>query len=130
MPVTISEIITLLSGGVPLRPYQRAYLKPNPNGKGWVIVLKKRWRGVVEKLFLDEKKERVRQIEVYNLGGLVYRASYQKERLYNGLRLPQKIVVSNRDEVAFQMDVDKYWVNVHVSTAMFHLKPKTTELNR
>lgn len=126
MPVTISEIITLLSGGVPLRPYQRAYLKPNPNGKGWVIVLKKRWRGVVEKFFLDEKKERVRQVEVYNLGGLVYRVNYQKQRSFNGVRLPQRIVVSNRDEVAFQMDVDRYWVNVPVSTAMFQLKPPPT----
>ena len=41
-PVTIDDIIILLSGGVPLRPYHKAFLKPDPSGKGYVIVLKKK----------------------------------------------------------------------------------------
>ena len=132
-PVTIDDIIILLSGGVPLRPCHESFLKPDPSGKGYVIVLKKKWRGVIEKIYLDEKKADVRQVEIYNLNGLVYRASLYKNGLKNrqsedGVRrLPQSIIITNRDGLALQIDVDRFWVNVPVSTAMFALSPPSTD---
>jgi len=131
-PVTIDDIITLLSGGTPLHSYHKATLKPDPSGKGYVIVLKKRWRGVIEKIYLDEKKANVRQVEVYNLNGLVYRACFYKYRHKNrqstdGFMLPKRVVVTNRNGLALQMDVDKYWVNIPVSTAMFILRQPSTK---
>jgi len=135
-PVTIDDIIILLSGGVPLRPYHKAFLKPDPSGKGYVIVLKKRWRGVIEKIYLDEKKAGVRQVEIYNLNGLVYRASlykngHKKGQSVDGFMLPPSynkvIVITNGDGLALQIDVDKYWGNIPVSTAMFVLRPPSVD---
>ncbi len=127
-PITINDIVTLLSGGVPLRSYHEAFLKPEPSGKGYIIVLKKGWRGVIEKVYLDEKKARVRHVEVYNLTGMVYRASfYGNIQSADGLRFPQSVVITNRDGLVLQIDVDKYWVNIPVSTAMFVLIPMSTE---
>ncbi len=122
-PVSISDIITLLSGGVPLRSYHKAVLKQDPSGKGYVIVLKKRWGGVIEKIYLDEKKADVHQVEVYNLNGLVYRVIYNNRQSVDGFMLPKNIVITNRKELSLQMDVDKYWVDIPVSTAMFVLRP-------
>ena len=124
-PITINDIVTFLSGGVPLHPFHEAFLKPDSSGNGYVIVLKKRWRGVIEKIYLDKNKVNVRQVEVYNLNGLVYRASLQSE---DGVRrLPQSIVITNRDGLALQIDVDKFWMNVPVSTAMFVLSPQRVD---
>jgi len=139
-PVTIDDIIILLSGGAPLRPYHKAFLKPDPSGKGYVIVLKKRWGGVIEKIYLDEKKADVHQVEVYNLNGLVYRASLYKNGHKNGHKNRQSvdgfmlppshkkvIAITNGDGLALQIDVDKYWVNIPVSTAMFDLSPPSVD---
>ncbi|MDM8543981.1 outer membrane lipoprotein carrier protein LolA [Desulfococcaceae bacterium HSG9] len=135
-PVRISDIITLLSDGIPLHSYHEAFLKPDSSGTGYIIVLKKRWRGVIEKIYLDEKKTDVRQVEIYNLNGLVYRVSLYRNRHKNkqsadGFRLPpgydKAIVITNRDGPVLQIDVDKYWVNIPVSTAIFVLNPPSAE---
>jgi len=127
VPVTIDDIITLLAGGVPLHSFHEAFLKPDSSGKGYVIVLKKKWRGVVEKIYLDENKADVRHVEIYNLKGLVYRVVYSNRQRAHGFMLPKNIVVTTRNGLALQMDVDKYWVNIPVSTAMFVLSPQRVD---
>jgi hypothetical protein len=124
IPVKTSDIIHLLAGRVPLREHNSAVLERPASGKGYVLVLKPRWWGVTEKIFLDETKARVRHIEFYNRSGsLVYRAGFDQMQLIGGYQVPASLSITNGDDLDLQLVVDRYWANVDVSPSMFVLNP-------
>ena len=66
IPIQISDLIHLLAGRIPLRDHDVATLERQDPGKGFVLVLKRRWWGITEKIFIDESKSRVHRTEIYN----------------------------------------------------------------
>ena len=124
IPVKTSDIIHLLAGRVPLREHNSAVLERPASGKGYVLVLKPRWWGVTEKIFLDETKARVQHIEFLNRSGsLIYRAEFDEMQLIGGYQVPASLSISNGDDLDLQLVVNRYWVNVDVSPSMFVLNP-------
>ena len=94
------------------------------SGKGYVLVLKRRWWGVTEKIFLDETKSRVRQTEFYNRSGsLVYLARFDEMQTINGYRVPALLSITNGEGIDLQLVVNRYWADVDVSPSMFVLNP-------
>jgi uncharacterized protein YceK len=119
-----NDVITLLAGRVPIREYNSAYLKEDDTGAGYVLILKKRWCGIVEKIYIDRAKSKVRQLEVFSrAGSLVYRAILEKVRDIQGYGIPFRLKISNDDGADFQLDIDRYWANISVSPSMFVLIP-------
>ncbi|MFC1577985.1 hypothetical protein ACFL36_03130 [Thermodesulfobacteriota bacterium] len=124
IPIKTSDIIHLLAGRVPLRAHHSAQIERPASGKGFVLVLKKRWWGVIEKIFLDETKARVQQIEFYNRSGsLIYRAGFDEMQLIGGYQVPASLSISNGDDLDLQLVVNRFWANVGVSPSMFVLNP-------
>ena len=124
IPIKISDIITLLAGRVPLREHHAAILERPASGEGYVLVLKRRWWGVTEKIFLDETKSRVRQTEFYNRSGsLVYLARFDEMQTINGYRVPALLSITNGEGIDLQLVVNRYWADVDVSPSMFVLNP-------
>jgi len=124
IPVKTSDIIHLLAGRVPLREHHSAVLERQASGKGYVLVLKRRWWGVTEKIFLDETKARVQHIEFYNRSGsLVYRAGFDEMQMIGGYQVPASLSITNGDDLDLQLVVNRYWANVDVSPSMFVLNP-------
>lgn len=124
MPIKTSDIIHLLAGRVPLREHHAAGLEKAPFGQGYVLVLKRRWWGVAEKIFLDESKTRVDQIEFYSRSGaLVYRARFDAMQTIGGYRVPASLSLTNGDDLDLQLVVNRYWADVDVSPSMFVLNP-------
>ncbi len=124
MPIKTSDIIDLLAGRVPLRGHHSARLESSDAGRGYVLVLKRRWWGVAEKIFLDESKTSVRQIEFYNrFGALVYRAKFDAMQTIGGYRVPASLGLTNGDTLDLQLVVTRYWPDVMVSPSMFVLEP-------
>jgi hypothetical protein len=124
IPIKTSEIVTLIAGRIPLREYHSARLAMLPNGSGHVLELKNRWWGVLEKLYLDETKTRVRQIEFFNrLGSLEYRVNFEKMKTIDGFRVPFLWKISNDEGIDVQFKIDRFWANIEVSPDMFVLEP-------
>ena len=124
IPIKISDIIALLAGRVPLREHHAATLERSVSGKGYVLVLKRRWWGVTEKIFLDETKSGVRQAEFYNRSGsLVYLARFDEMQTINGYQVPVLLSITNGDGIDLQLVVNRYWADVDVSASMFLLNP-------
>ena len=124
IPIKISEIIQLLAGRTPLREHHTAVLHRQDSGPGYVLTLKKRWGDIVEKVFLDDDKAQVHQIELFNRSGaLSYSARFDEIQLINGYQVPSKLSISNDDGVDFQLEILKYLVDVPVSPSMFVLNP-------
>ena len=124
IPIKISDIITLLAGRVPLREHHAALLERSASGQGYVLVLKRRWWGVTEKIFLDETKSRVRQTEFYNRSGsLVYLVRFDEMQTINGYQVPALLSITNGEGIDLQLVVSRYWADVDVSASMFVLNP-------
>ena len=124
VPINPIDIITLLAGRTPLREHHSAVLHRQDSGPGYVLVLKKRWYGIVEKIYLDEDKTRVRQIEFFNRSGsLIYRARFDEMQAVNKYQVPLRLSISSDEGMGFQLEVQKYWADVPVSPSMFVLDP-------
>ena len=94
------------------------------SGNGYVFVLKARWRGIRQKIYLDESGSQVRQIDVFDRSGaLKYRAEIENMRSVNGYQVPFRLKLSTGAGADFLLDVDRYWVNVELPTAAFTLAP-------
>ena len=124
IPIRTSEIVTLIAGRVPLRDYNSSRLLTLPDASGFILELKNSWWGVLEKIYLDETKTRIRKIDFFNrLGALEYSVKFEKVNLIDGYRIPVLLNISNDEGVAVQFKVDRFWANVEVSPSMFELKP-------
>jgi hypothetical protein len=124
LPITSSDIIELLRGRVPLHSYTSAALVPELIGKDYVLVLGKRWHGVIEKIYLTGDNKSAWKIEVFNLRGrLRYRAEFKRMQNIQGFRVPVRLDISNDAGDGFSLEIDRYLANVLVSPSMFVLKP-------
>lgn len=125
LPVKSSDVIALLAGRVPVREHDYATVEKNKSGEGYVLILKKGWGGrVLEKIYLDKTKKVANMLEIYSItGSLVFRAGFNKMQTINGYRVPLNLVISNDNDVNFQLFIEKYWAEVPVSPSMFVLMP-------
>jgi hypothetical protein len=124
LPITSGDIIELLRGRVPLYKYTSAALLPDPVGKDHLLVLGKRWHGVIEKIYLSGDPRSVYKVEVFNSKGrLRYRAELKRMRDIKGFYVPGRLDISDDTGGGFSLEIDRYLVNVIVSPSMFVLKP-------
>jgi len=124
IPVKTSDVIDLLAGRVPLREHHSAVLERPTSGKGYVLVLRRRWGGVTEKIFLDETKSRVYQTEFYNRSGsLVYLARFDEMQTIDEYQVPALLSITDGDGTDLQLMISRYWAGVDVSSSMFVLNP-------
>ena len=124
VPIKPSDIITLLAGRTPLREHHVAELEKQDSGLGYVLLLKKRWAGIVEKIYLEEDKTRVRQVEFFNRSGsLTYRARFDEMQVVDTFEVPARLSISSDDGMGFQLEVQKYWTGIPVFPSMFVLSP-------
>ncbi|NNL78432.1 MAG: DUF4292 domain-containing protein [Desulfobacterales bacterium] len=124
IPIKVSDIVHLLAGRVPLREHGSAKLIRQDSANSYVLALKRKWAGVTEKIFLDESKSRVHQIEFYHhTGSLVYRVLFEEMQNIDGYQVPAKLRILNDDGADFHLIVERYWTNINVSPSMFVLNP-------
>ena len=124
VPIKISDIIMLLAGRTPLREYHSALLQRQDSGNGYVLTLRKRWYGIVEKIYLAEDKRQVRQIEFFNRSGsLIYRARLDEMQAVDTYQVPARLSITSNTGMGFQLVVQRYWTDIPVSPSMFVLSP-------
>lgn len=126
IPINTSDLVTFLTGRIPIRKHDSIELIPERDGNGNILVLKK-WWWTVEKIYLDGDLMNVRKVEVFDItGSLMYRALLSRMQNIQGYRIPLKLIFSTDDEdVVFQLIIDKYQPNISVSPSMFVLIPPT-----
>jgi len=93
------------------------------NKKGYILLLKNRWRNIREKIYLNGK-ENPYKIEMLDLSGeIVYRVELIRMQEVDSYRVPYRIRVSNDHGAGFQLNIDRYWANAAVSPIVFTLAP-------
>ncbi len=122
--VQTDDVLNLLAGRVPIRDHHRARLDKLANEPGYALVLKKRWWGTIQKIYLDESKTRAQQIEFFSrAGNLIYRARFDALRTVNHYLVPGRLNISNDEDVRFELDIKRYLADVDVTSSMFVLNP-------
>jgi len=122
IPIRSRDLVSLLSGRIPIHDYTSAGL--NKLKKGYILVLKKRWRGIIEKIYLDENKLNIQKVEIFNSSGsLKYRAVFITMQSIKGYHVPLKLLISNDGGDGFTLDIERYIADVSVSPSMFVLSP-------
>ena len=122
--IQTGDVLDLLAGRVPIREHDSVTLERHPTTPGYLLVLKKRWWGVTERIYLDETKTRVRQVEFYSRSGaLIYRARFDGMQTIDDYLIPAKLSITNEDDADFELDVQRFWADVAVTSSMFVLDP-------
>jgi hypothetical protein len=124
IPIQAVDILDLLAGRVPVREHNSVILYNQDAGQGYVLALKQWWWGIIEKIYLDADKSRVRLIEYFSrTGSLIYRVRFEEMQMVNGYQVPAKLSITNGEDTNFQLDVHKYYTDVPVTASMFVLNP-------
>lgn len=120
VPVTARETIALLTGRTPLRPFRTARLDRTADGAGLVLV---DGRGrTVQKIYLDETRQRVQRFEVFSPPGRPsYRAVFEKMQRVDGFWVPKKLHLSTDRGDAVSLSIDRYWIDLPVAPSTFVL---------
>ncbi len=121
IPVSTSDIISLLSGTIPVYDYN--YIEYDKNDNGFSISLFSYWYGLKEKIYFD-RKNRIISVEFFSSSSnLIYRAVINKYKKINNFNIPDKLHIFSVNN-SFKLDIQRFWANVPVSKDMFVLKPE------
>ena len=124
IPIKSNDIVSILAGRTPVVRHDSATIKKNRSKHEYVLVLKKDWENVIEKIYLDETGTNVRKIEMFDLNGLLlYRAEFIKMQNINGLLVPSRLFFSGANGDSFQLDINRYWADVSILPSVFVLTP-------
>ncbi len=120
VPIRASEIVFYLAGLIPVYAHDRVLLQKENAAD--VLVLKKRFGGVVEKIYINSDEKRVQKVEVFCRGRLVYYAELDRIKEVNGYGIPFDLVVATDQEAGFSLAVDRCWTDFSVTDEMFLLE--------
>jgi hypothetical protein len=122
--IQTDDVLSLLAGRVPIREHHSAILEQQEAKSGYVLILKKRWWGVRQKIYLDQTKMQAQQVEFYNRSGsLIYRARFDEMQSIKEYLVPARLSITNGTDANFELDVNTFWADVAVTPSMFVLNP-------
>ena len=124
IPISASDVITLLAGQIPMPEFDSAVLTEAESPPGHVLVLKEKWWGVRQKIYYNQNVSEVRRVDVFHRSGsLKYRAEIERVQSINGFQVPLQLRLLTHDGADCQLNIDRYWVNVDLPPDVFVLSP-------
>lgn len=124
IPISSSEVITLLTGQIPMPQFDSAALIEEKAPPGYVLVLKEKWWGIRQKIYYDQSISEVRRVDVFQRSGaLKYRAEIKNRQSINGFQVPLQLRLLTHDGADCLLMIDRYWVNVDPPPEVFVLTP-------
>jgi outer membrane lipoprotein-sorting protein len=122
IPIKSGDVLSFLAGSVPLYKHKTAILEKEQSHEGYVLILRKKRRKIVEKIYFNNSKTEVLKVELFDSSGiLVYRMIFDKMQNINGYSVPLKLTISNDDHLTITLDIDRYWADVLVDSSVFVL---------
>ena len=123
IPITVTDIITILAGRTPIRDHSRAFFQNDSQTQHRLLVIENWWH-VVEKIYLSPDRIGVRWLEVFGADGKVrYRVEYEEMQNVLGYRVPRRLNLSDDAGNGVQLDIEQYLTDVPVTPSMFVLPP-------
>ncbi|MFO7558166.1 MAG: hypothetical protein R6X10_05005 [Desulfobacterales bacterium] len=123
IPVKLDDIMKLLTGRIPVYEHFDFEIIEDSPETGLILVLKRKWTGVCEKLYLDEKNTKIFKIEIFGLtGGLTYRAVFDGGMEIESMEPPSKLNLTDDNGTSLRLRIDRFLKNMPVSSSVFVLE--------
>jgi hypothetical protein len=120
--IRTSEVIRLLSGGIPIVPHDAADFESGENGER--ILILRRWGTVRERIRTRGFAVIPDTVEVFDhLGDLRYRVNYQGETTFEGYSVPAVIEIGTDAAVRIRIEIERFWPHSPVTDSLFVLRP-------
>ena len=124
MSITAADVVRFLAGRIPVRDYLSAGVETPRSENGFLLILKNRHGNIVEKVYFDKNKRHVYGVELFRFdGSLDYRVKFHGNQVTNGYQMPSRLVFSNTKGTGFELDIDRCWTDIRVSSSIFVLAP-------
>ncbi len=124
IPVRVNDIITLLTGQIPVKDFNYAFFDSKQacnDSKIRSIILKKTAQNSLQKLFINEQN----QIEKYILTDWkikpVYSINFFNYTQINSASIAKKIIIHDRIGREVSFEISKFYINPPVKTSLFTL---------
>lgn len=123
--INAEEIVSLLTGRIPVRPFHTARLHADPAGGHDVVRLWDARGRLVEKIYLDpDGQGRVRRIEMFDNGDtLLYGVTFWGSLGAPDCPLPAELTVFSAAQPVFRLQVERCWANPELTDEIFRLDP-------
>ncbi len=127
--IRASEVIDLLAGGIPVYEHDAISFEQCGETAGeqagkndrCVLIFKKTWLGVVEKIFF--KGSVIEKVEIFKWGDKIYQATLNDIRTVDGKSVPFFVEIENAENQGFCFTVDRQWVDIDLRPDMFEITP-------
>ena len=138
IPITPRDVYLLLTGRIPILPYDtaRLYVIPSSNasmlpGQGrlpqqLILTFKAQTRRYLsQKVYLSG--DDVRKVEYFDRSGaLLFRTLIPAVKKVGGYSMPTKIFFMDDNQAVVKIMVERSWTDVPVAESVFHLSPPET----
>ena len=122
IPISITDMVQLLSGNVPIHDFKHALIDKDNNK--YVMLLKNIWGTQIEKIYFDNNLVNIPKIEIYYPSGSIkYYIQFNKIEEVDTYKIPKQIIISN-DDTVFSLNIEKFWTNPIVSNSQFIIENK------
>ena len=124
IPINSGDIVSILGGSIPLIQHNKAVTEKKGSEDKYVLILKKRWGNVLQKIYFNKNKSQVRRVEMFGTNGaLLYSIEFCGVQTIKRYQVPARLVFSDAEGRGFQLKIDRYWADVEVSPSAFVLTP-------
>jgi len=119
--IKTSEVIKFLAGGISVYEHDSVLLEQSESGDVDVLIFKKNWLGVVEKIFF--RGSEIEKVEIFRWGTKTYQVEFKNLRPVGKNQLPSYLVITSCDNQGLSFAVDRQWTDINVLPSMFEITP-------
>ncbi len=118
--INASEVIEYLAGGIPVYEHDSVLLEKIDASEDMdVLIFRKNWLGVVEKIFF--KGSEIEKVEIFKWGTKTYQAEFKVIGAASKYPGPSYLVIDNGENQGFSFAVDRQWTDINVLPSMFEI---------
>jgi len=117
--IKTSEVIEYLAGGVPVYEHDSVLLEQSESGNIDVLIFRKNWLGVVEKIFF--RGSEIEKVEIFKWGTKTYQVTFKYQNTVSKHQGPSYLVITNGEGQGFSFAVDRQWTEINVLPYMFEI---------
>lgn len=120
IPIEVEALLEIISGRAPV-PKDNVVQIERSDGQVDILLVKRRWQGVVAKLMVDRSTTRIVSMEAFNSNGnLKYSVQWSLWRIYGTYHIPHQVILKTHARQV-TLSIDRFWPNAQLPPSFFTL---------
>ncbi|MFH1154228.1 MAG: hypothetical protein V1793_10460 [Pseudomonadota bacterium] len=120
IPVSLTEIVALLAGRIPVKPFDKATWSEKDEDRKSVILTRK-WKGTIGKIWWNRSDEVYMVQALDTKGNPVYSLYRNDIRDQGSVRIPFNYRITDNDGRSLALEITQFQPNIQVKPSVFSL---------